>query len=339
MPYDSLDSLPDAVKSALSKHGQEIWLAAFNSAFEQYKDEEKAFATAWAAAKKDNKENSNSFRENVRSLNRELKNQFVRGGDGSLLVKDVPLLAEGEWTDSSVQTPLFYPQSILKKCANNWVIRSIWARHSGGMPRSITDKVGEIENERFDESAKAILGDLRFHCRTQVSKDCSELVEGGFINAVSVEHGGTEKFNREASRYEAEELEFYGLAMVDRGACETCVIRRKSSIDESQIHAELSSERTPSRNGEASEGGKKNMDEEMVNKFAEIEARLAALEEQLKPESEGEGEPSQDEPKEMAKLELTIKELGEKVKALEMVPNKKTVIENVADEKFVFINE
>lgn len=51
MPYEKLADLPDEVK-ALPKHAQEIWMAAFNSAIEQYKDEEKAFGTAWAAVKK-----------------------------------------------------------------------------------------------------------------------------------------------------------------------------------------------------------------------------------------------------------------------------------------------
>lgn len=51
MPYGKKEELPDAVK-ALPEHGQEIWMAAFNSAFEQYKgDEEKCFAVAWAAVK------------------------------------------------------------------------------------------------------------------------------------------------------------------------------------------------------------------------------------------------------------------------------------------------
>jgi len=49
MPYGKKGELPDAVK-ALPEHGQEIWMAAFNSASEQYQgDEEKCFAVAWAA--------------------------------------------------------------------------------------------------------------------------------------------------------------------------------------------------------------------------------------------------------------------------------------------------
>ncbi len=51
MPYDALSDLPDAVKK-LPKHAQEIYLSAFNNAFEQYNgDEAKSAATAWAAVK------------------------------------------------------------------------------------------------------------------------------------------------------------------------------------------------------------------------------------------------------------------------------------------------
>ncbi|WP_131668831.1 ChaB family protein [Psychrobacter pygoscelis] len=49
MPYDKLSDLPEQVTANLPKHGQEIFLAAFNSASEQYDDESRWFATAWAA--------------------------------------------------------------------------------------------------------------------------------------------------------------------------------------------------------------------------------------------------------------------------------------------------
>jgi hypothetical protein len=272
----------------------------------------------------------------IRSLNATFKNKIEHLEDGGVIVKDVPLLAEGVWTDSAVQTPLYYPERTLKKFADNWVLRSIWSRHSGGNPRSVTDKVGEVENIRFDESTKSVMGDLKYHCLTQASKDCAALVEGGFINAVSVEHGGSESFNREAGRYEAEELSFYGLAMVDKGACEKCVIHANESNTES-------SDSTPSGKGGASEGGKQSMDEEIANKFAELEARLAALEGLKEESKDAEGE----EPKEMAELkeavkkmasyEATVKELGDKIKALELTPVKRSVIENADAEKLEFI--
>jgi cation transport regulator len=53
MPYQKIEDLPDTVKYNLPKHGQEIFRAAFNSAEEQYAEEERAFRVAWSAVKRD----------------------------------------------------------------------------------------------------------------------------------------------------------------------------------------------------------------------------------------------------------------------------------------------
>jgi cation transport regulator ChaB len=51
MPYNKQSELPDPVKK-LPAHAQDIYMAAFNSAFDQYKgDEAKSHANAWAAVK------------------------------------------------------------------------------------------------------------------------------------------------------------------------------------------------------------------------------------------------------------------------------------------------
>jgi cation transport regulator len=62
MPYDHIKQLPDSVQNVLQNHAQEIYLAAFNHAWEQYKNpeerrddasrEETAHKVAWAAVKK-----------------------------------------------------------------------------------------------------------------------------------------------------------------------------------------------------------------------------------------------------------------------------------------------
>jgi cation transport regulator len=63
MPYKTIDDLPDSVKHVLPKHAEEIYRAAFNSAWDEYKDpderrghesrEEVAHKVAWAAVKKE----------------------------------------------------------------------------------------------------------------------------------------------------------------------------------------------------------------------------------------------------------------------------------------------
>ncbi len=62
MPYQSIMDLPPALKEHLPIHAQEIYLNAFNNAWEHYKEPEKrrltssreetAHKVAWAAVKK-----------------------------------------------------------------------------------------------------------------------------------------------------------------------------------------------------------------------------------------------------------------------------------------------
>jgi len=61
MPYNQLDELPKNVKNVLPKHAQEIYQAAYNSAWDEYKNaedrkdnssrEETAHNVAWSAVK------------------------------------------------------------------------------------------------------------------------------------------------------------------------------------------------------------------------------------------------------------------------------------------------
>lgn len=62
MPYKTREDLPESVRGALPMHAQEIYMEAFNNAWEQYKDpsdrrgnadhEETAHKVAWSAVKK-----------------------------------------------------------------------------------------------------------------------------------------------------------------------------------------------------------------------------------------------------------------------------------------------
>jgi len=61
MPYDTLEELPENVRNVLPKQAQEIYQAAYNSAWDQYEDpddrwgdqsrEETAHKVAWSAVK------------------------------------------------------------------------------------------------------------------------------------------------------------------------------------------------------------------------------------------------------------------------------------------------
>lgn len=61
MPYDKRSDLPDSVRNVLPEHAQDIYQAAFNSAWDEYKKPQKrdgddsreqvAHKVAWAAVK------------------------------------------------------------------------------------------------------------------------------------------------------------------------------------------------------------------------------------------------------------------------------------------------
>jgi cation transport regulator len=70
MPYKNLSELPDSVRDNLPQHAQEIYLAAYNNALEQYEDpdkrkgnaslEEVARRVVWAAVKKEYEKDADS---------------------------------------------------------------------------------------------------------------------------------------------------------------------------------------------------------------------------------------------------------------------------------------
>ena len=73
MPYKILKDLPENVQNVLPKHAPEIYQAAFNSAWDEYKDpeerrggasrEETAHKVAWAAVKKEYEKDGDEWRK------------------------------------------------------------------------------------------------------------------------------------------------------------------------------------------------------------------------------------------------------------------------------------
>lgn len=151
------------------------------------------------------------------------KTQLIPQDDGSLLIKGVPMLAAGTWTDSAVGTPLYYPEKTLSEYATNWHDTTGWSRHLGGVPRDITEKVAEARELRYENGA--VTADILVHGATQKSRDTIELVKRKLISFVSVEHGGKEAWNPETRQMEAASLDFHGFAFVNKGACKLCRIQ------------------------------------------------------------------------------------------------------------------
>src|SRR5574344_1206749 len=72
---------------------------------------------------------------------------FERDGP-ALIIRGINLLAAGTWTDSAQRTPCKYGSETVTRDAANWADSTLWARHNGGVPRSVAEGIGRIENQR-----------------------------------------------------------------------------------------------------------------------------------------------------------------------------------------------
>jgi cation transport regulator ChaB len=243
MPYASKDELPQEVKDKYSAHQQDIFLAAFNAAYNKICKDRKdrdacAFAIAHNAAQegKQNMEKPNG-KIISRMLNIELKDPKFVETDGGLLIKDITILAEGTWTDSFAQTPCHYSGDILKEYAGNWKANGYWLRHQGGSPRSIDEKVGEVRTPRYENGA--VMGDVFLHLATTKSRDHAEMVKRGYANSVSAELGTIDEWDAAHKWYNAKYLEFAGVASVDRGACSVCKIKSNEEGEPPEVNKDM----------------------------------------------------------------------------------------------------
>lgn len=246
------------------------------------------------------------------------KGQMISESDGSLLIKDVPMLAEGTWTDSAVGTPLNYTPKALSEYAGNWLDHSGWSRHLGGVPRDTTDKVGEAVNPHYGQFTgkdgklhNGVISDVRVHPFTQKSRDTQEMIRHGLISFVSVEHGGDERYNPATRQMEANSLTFYGFAFVNKGACKLCRINEQQP-QEAAIEPAPGTEQDDFMDS-------KELETAIAGAVAPLVKELEALK-AVKP-----AEPAKVEiPKELSdqieKQSTTIKELAERLEKIEKTP-------------------
>jgi hypothetical protein len=238
------------------------------------------------------------------------RGQMITETDGSLLIKDVPMLAEGVWTDSAVGTPLNYIPKTLEEYAGNWIDTSGWSRHLGGIPRDSTDKVGEAVNPHYGafngkdgQTHQAVISDVRIHPFTQKSRDMQEMIRHGLISFVSVEHGGDERFNPATRQMEAATLTFTGFAFVNKGACKLCRLNEQppsaAALKETPAPIEAPVEET--------------MDTK------ELEAKLEAVTKELEAVKAQKPAPVEI-PKDLSEAVGTIKELSARLEKLEKAP-------------------
>lgn len=192
---------------------------------------------------------------------------FERDGP-ALIIRGINLLAAGTWTDSAQRTPCTYSPATVTRDAANWADSTVWARHTGGVPRSVAEGIGSVENPR--PGTDAAVGDLRLHGLTQLSRDIIALAEAGVVDAFSPELVGPERYNADEKAYEKTAITFLGGAIVAKGACATCTLRRNNAAGEEPGE----SGEEPSESPAACAPGDHTGDDPMT---AELEATIAQL--------------------------------------------------------------
>ena len=170
--------------------------------------------------------------------------------DGGLMIHDVIIMAAGAWTDMHGIDTVFTAE-VLQRCASQWSDNAVWTRHSGGTPRSVTEKIGAVVNPRYSHDSAAVIGDVYLHCQTDASKACASLVqmprESGGIKDVSAET--VVEIQPDGLVID---VSFTGLALVEDGACEVCKLpafgkeepemaddeMKKETIEETKVETE-----------------------------------------------------------------------------------------------------
>ena len=150
MPYQALSDLPDAVQK-MPNHAQEIYMKAFNNAFEQYNgDEAKSAATAWSA----------------------VKTKYEQDADGNWKAKEAKMLSDknkSKLLQSALMSEYKIGQSV--PIPKNLTIDEVFA------DKVIYDVDGQLyeANYELDEDGKAKLGEPKKVLSTKVYKSMESL--------------------------------------------------------------------------------------------------------------------------------------------------------------------
>lgn len=209
--------------------------------------------------------------------------------DGGLLIHDVIIMAAGAWTDMHGIDTVF-TEEVLQRCASQWADNAVWTRHSGGTPRSVTEKIGAVLDPYYSHETKAVMGNIYLHCQTDASRSCASLVqmprEAGGIKDVSAETLVDIQPDGMVV-----DVSFTGLALVEDGACEVCKLpafgKEEPEMAEDEIKKETEETTEETEVKEETKVDQKDLIDILQN-F--VEALIPEAEEMIKAVNEAEGD-------------------------------------------------
>ncbi len=228
MPYKTTSELPANVREALPSHAQSIFLAAFNSAVEQGKDEETAFKIAWGAIKKSYEKVDGKWQK-INNMVFFANAEFVNKEHDVILQRLNQKLHYKDYGD------IFYPVQLFQEMGNQWDnIPIIYAKDHPDFDLFITNPilalqqvngsiVGKITNPKVE-----LTGTSRFVAKFQIDNPVIEnLIKDGKLAHSTGFKGTTDANNTLTSMIPNHVLVFTEGNPRDAGA----IILNKKEID------------------------------------------------------------------------------------------------------------
>ena len=123
------------------------------------------------------------------------------------IYNDCALLSVGSWSDSITRSPIEYTAKALELGANNWEENYLNVDHS----YETRNRLGFVENTYYKDGK--VYGDLYLYPITTVAKDIIALIDGGFVNWISVELLSNDTWEDDSRCY-AKDITFIGAAIV-----------------------------------------------------------------------------------------------------------------------------
>jgi hypothetical protein len=146
-------------------------------------------------------------------------NKIIQKSGDARVYNNAVLLTPGEWSDAMTRAPVKYTEEQLSKSATRWEESYLNIDHSQGT----LDRIGIVKNQKWYKNS--VMGDLYIYPITQNARDAIALIDSGLVNSLSVELSSVDRWDFQENMRFAEDIAFFGLALVLHPACTGAHVR------------------------------------------------------------------------------------------------------------------
>lgn len=295
MPYKKISELPKQTQ-ILPTHAKKIWMGAFNSAYEKYKDDERSAKIAWGAVKKSYKKVGERWIRKAQTKTTVYTDRFeYKSENGKYFVEGYLEVAD--------KTPDLVGDIVTDRCLES-MLRQIPVGLEGnvilggGLMANKGIEHEHVFNDRriipitkiVDRAVKSIDGDKYLWIKTQLNHHLPEFpavwgsIQDGFINAFSMEFLPKD-WTVEGGNRILSDVYLGGYSMTGKPIKQSCSFTDfyvKSVQEVDKMEEENKTEETPQEGTEETEETEKT-EENVEKKTEETEdTEVKALREKLK---------------------------------------------------------